>query len=226
MKSGDATLACPLCGTSASVFCEATELGDYLLCPECDLKFLDPARRLGPEEERKRYALHHNDVDDPRYRAFLRPVVDEVLRRVPVGGKGLDFGAGPGPAAARMLEESGYSIRLFDPIFHPDDEALFGKYDFVLTTEVVEHLHRPGDVFTQFRRMLNPGGLLVVMTSLTDGIDDFKKWYYRRDPTHVGFYSSRTARWIAERYGFKAEILPPRIFVLEAVAGTMEAVAK
>ena len=56
---------------------------------------------------------------------------------------------------------------------------------------------------------ISPCGFLAVMTHfypLEDGKPcekKFSKWYYKRDPTHIAFYSSKSFQWIAERIGFQ-----------------------
>lgn len=115
----------------------------YFACLECGLRFLHPASRLPPEKEKARYLEHNNDITDPRYREFARPLYEQVREHVPQGAMGLDFGSGTGPVSADMLGRAGYEIRLFDPFFQPDAEILQGTYDFILACEVMEHLFIP-----------------------------------------------------------------------------------
>lgn len=42
-------------------------------------------------------------------------------------------------------------------------------------------------------------------TFLADG-EDFARWHYRRDPTHVVFYREATFRVIARQRGWHCEI--------------------
>lgn len=163
---------------------------------------MDPASRLSPDEEKARYLLHNNDIADPRYQEFVRPLFEEVGKHVPPAARGLDFGSGTGPVLAEMLTRAGYGIRLFDPYFEPDPEALRYTYDFIVASEVVEHLFHPLEDFTRLKRMLKAGGLLAVMTLFWEEGIDFASWYYRRDPTHVAFYSQATFRWIGSFCGF------------------------
>ncbi|SVE24466.1 uncharacterized protein METZ01_LOCUS477320, partial [marine metagenome] len=30
--------------------------------------------------------------------------------------------------------------------------------------------------------------------------ESFSKWYYKRDPTHVAFYSQKTFSWMGNKY--------------------------
>jgi len=208
---------CPLCLSQAAeaFFEEAGRL--YFSCSRCGLKFLDPSGRPSPEEERARYLLHQNDVSDEGYRGFVKPLHDAIAGRVSRGGEGLDFGAGPGPVPADMLARSGYEVRLFDPFFHPNEALLGRRYDFVVACEVVEHLHDPAAEFKKLRGLLSPGGLLAVKTALHGPGTDFSRWHYRRDPTHVAFYSRKSFMWVRDRHAFAAVEFPaPDVILLTA----------
>lgn len=179
------------------------------------MTFLDPAQRPSPEEERAEYALHRNDPDDPRYRAFLRQALDPLLPRLRPGARGLDFGCGPGPTLSAMLSQAGHPTADYDPIFRPDPGALQKVYDFITCTEVVEHLHRPGEVFAQLNTMLRPGGFLSIMTERLIPARDFAGWRYRLQPTHVVFYSDLTMNWIGRRYGWRSRLHSPLVVLFE-----------
>ena len=43
------------------------------------------------------------------------------------------------------------------------------------------------------------------MTSFQTNDDEFGKWHYRRDPTHVVFFREETFRLVAERRGWTCE---------------------
>lgn len=167
------------------------------MAPEC---------RLSKSQERAVYELHNNHVDDPGYRRFLAKLTRPLLEYVEPGARGLDFGCGPGPALARMLEEAGLEMALYDPFFHPDAEVLKRQYDFITCTEVVEHLHQPSEVFRTLDSLLRPGGWLGIMTCFQTDDARFDNWHYRRDPTHVVFYREQTFHCLAEQHGWYLEI--------------------
>ncbi|MCK5874963.1 MAG: class I SAM-dependent methyltransferase [Alcanivoracaceae bacterium] len=173
---------------------------DYFRCRRCQLTFLDPAQLPDADAEQRHYDLHENDPNDPGYRAFLNRLAAPLCEQLTAGSEGLDFGCGPGPALARMLEERGHQMSVYDPLFAPHANALDRQYDFVTCTEVVEHFHQPEREFELLAGLVKPGGMLAIMTSLLhDGID-FQKWHYRRDPTHVCFYRQPTFIQVARHY--------------------------
>lgn len=208
---------CPLCLSSSVSLAHQEGSRPYFACAACDLRFLHPSARLSLEQEKVRYLQHNNDITDPEYREFVRPLYEQVREHVPPGATGLDFGSGTGPVLADMLRRGGYEIRLFDPFFQPDAERLLQTYDFIVACEVMEHLFNPSAELRRLRRMLCSGGLLGVMTLLYEEGIDFASWYYRRDPTHVAFYSRATFRWIRRVYGFSRVWFPSgRIALLQA----------
>jgi hypothetical protein len=177
--------------------------GEYYHCGDCDLRFIAPSLRLNPEQEKGRYETHNNDVTDTAYQNFVEPLFQQIRPRVAPGSRGLDFGAGPGPALLQMFERHGFSMAAYDPFFWPDPASLTTTYDFIVASEVAEHLYSPHNELERLFNLLKPGGWLGIMTLLVEPQTDFANWYYRRDPTHVVFYSRQTFIWIAQRFGFQ-----------------------
>lgn len=190
---------CPLCGSPCQPYF-TDDWRDYLQCENCELVHV--ARQQWPDRasERAHYDLHDNRVDDPGYRAFLNRLAEPLQKHLLPHSNGLDFGCGPGPALAAMLEEAGHQVALHDVFFHPNPEALEDKYDFITATEVLEHLQRPGDELEQLWQCLKPGGWLGIMTRRLPGKEQFERWHYRRDPTHIVFFSDGTFEWLARHW--------------------------
>ena len=190
----DREMHCPLCAELGQDFYQDRRR-HYLRCGRCLLVWVPPAFFLPPAAEKAEYDLHQNSPDDPAYRAFLGRLLVPLMRRLPAAASGLEFGCGPGPALAAMLREAGHEVRLYDPFYFPDIDALEGCYDFITATEVVEHLHRPGAELQTLWSRLRPGGILGLMTKLVRDRDAFAKWHYKNDPTHVCFFSVETWNW-------------------------------
>ncbi len=204
-------------GTAARDFCSVCHHPDlqlfttvghqiYRRCPLCQATMMDPAGWLSDREELAVYTLHDNGVEDAGYRRFLARLATPLVARLTPGQRGLDFGCGPGPALAAMLEEKGFSVARYDPAFLPDRALLEAQWDFITCTEVAEHLRCPLDVFALLDTLLKPGGLLGVMTCFQTDDDRFVNWHYRRDPTHIVFYREQTFRWLADHFGLELTI--------------------
>lgn len=183
-------------------------------CAECALVYVPPAYFLTREEERACYELHENAVDDPGYRRFLSRLASPLMERLPPHARGLDFGCGPAPALAAMLREAGHEVALYDSFFFPERVALAQRYEFVTATEVVEHLHRPGEVLAKLWECIEPGGWLGVMTKLVRDAEAFASWHYIRDPTHVCFFSRETWSWWAQRHAAELTTLGADVMLL------------
>ncbi len=206
--------SCPLCGGGADEFFKNSNLL-YYRCGACRGIFLSKDSHLSEDEEKKRYLEHNNDVNDPRYRKFAEPVVRYILKNFKPGKhKGLDFGAGAGPVASRMLEEEGFMMPLYDPFFHPEAENLRKKYDFIIASEVIEHFKKPADEFGLLSGILESPGSLVCRTHLYSAGTDFGSWYYKNDPTHVFFYSGETLEYVRKAFGFSKLETEERLVVL------------
>lgn len=211
---------CPVCTTPGPA--EFGLFGErrYWRCPTCAARWLDPIHHLGRAAEHAHYLTHENDPGDPGYRAFLARLANPLLDRLPPGAQGLDYGCGPGPALARMIEEAGHSMALYDPIFHADTTALQDRYDFVTCTEVAEHFHHPAQEFERLFGLVRPGGWLVVMTCFQTEDSRFENWRYRKDPTHVVFYRAQTLRHLAERQGWRCDIPVKDVALMQRPAAT------
>lgn len=192
---------CPLCQSNKIAPFYSDQAKRYFSCTTCDLIFLSTDNYLSKDEEKARYELHNNNPDDLDYRQFLSKVLNPVVSAVKQGAKGLDFGSGPGPTLSIMLEEQGFKVDLFDKYYADNPSVFKNQYDFITATEVFEHLHDPAQVFERLFRLLNPQGVLAIMTSLHNYAGDFSSWYYKNDPTHVCFYSKTTMNYLAIKFG-------------------------
>lgn len=203
---------CLLCHSPSEEF-----FPSYYHCSNCDLRFLDPRLHLNAEEEAARYDLHRNCSTDPAYQSFVGPAVNWIQKRISPPTFGLDFGCGADSAVIRLLNAANYEMSAYDPQYFPNPEVLSRPYTFIVATEVIEHLHRPHEVLSQLRTLLKPGGALILMTHVFTEAIDFANWYYRRDPTHVAFYSPSTFRWIAKTFAYEScEIRGDRTIWLQA----------
>jgi SAM-dependent methyltransferase len=197
---------CILCGKSDVTLFFEDNSRKYLRCSVCALVFVPSYQRLSAEEELKRYDLHQNSPDDKRYKKFLNKLFIPLNNRLLPGSCGLDFGSGPGPTLHRMFMDYGHDMNIFD-CFYADNQTVFEyKYDFITATEVLEHLFNPQKELDRLWACLKPGGVLGIMTGFVEGKEAFKNWYYKKDPTHVAFYSEKTFEWLRKKWRASLEI--------------------
>lgn len=205
---------CPLCGTDKTEdYCEDRKR-PYLHCSICDLVFVPPEYHLSSELEKSEYDLHDNNPGDSGYRKFLSRLADPLLEKLKPGQKGLDFGCGSGPTLSVMMEEAGHRVDLYDLYYFKDKSVFTKKYDFITSSEVVEHLSDPQQVFYQIFKMLKPGGMLGIMTKLVKDRDAFSQWHYTQDPTHISFFSRGTFKFLAGKYSAEVEFIGNDVIIL------------
>ena len=166
---------------------------------------MDPKERLSPAKEKARYDLHENQ-DTEGYRKFLEPLlldIDQLTSTLQCPKSEvaiLDYGCGPTAFFSKMLAEKGYSAQNYDVFFFTNQSVLQKTYDVIVSTEVWEHFYHPLEEIEQLIKLLKPQGFLAVMTSAHQDLNHFQSWHYRRDPTHVSFYSEITMKWISTHF--------------------------
>lgn len=201
---------CPLCSGISKSFANYRER-DYYQCSQCNSLFVDPTDLLNHADEKARYLEHNNDVFDERFRNFVSPIINAVTNKFNPQHLGLDFGSGTGPVISEVLKEKGFSIEQYDPFFHNKPELLKGKYDYIVSCEVIEHFYNPLKEFGMLCEMLNRGGELICMTHIYSEEINFKKWNYKDDPTHVFFYHHKAFEFIKSEFNFSELIIENRL---------------
>lgn len=170
---------------------------------------------LSLKEERLRYDKHQNFAHDPDYRAFLNRLLVPLMPYLKEGQNGLDFGCGPGPTLAVMMREQGYTMTDYDPFYAANVQSLQQHYDFITCTEAIEHFKQPHQEWRRWLSLLHEGGVLAIMTQLYDAIDDFGRWYYKNDPTHISFFSRASFEWLALRDGLEVNFYARSVIILQ-----------
>lgn len=82
------------------------------------------------------------------------------------------------------------------------------SFDAVHSAHVIEHVYNPVALLAECRRILKPGGKLVILTPNTDsfGHREFgSAWLNLDPPRHLVLFSERTLRTAAEKAGLKVE---------------------
>lgn len=218
---------CLFCGNT-SIESKTIEQYEYYRCLSCFGIFIDPRHRLDPIAEKKRYELHDNSLENTGYCAYLEKFIDEVIHfpdiksaltgLLDIQPRILDYGSGPKPALVRILSNKGYKARGWDPFFAPDTPLFTDGAHIVTCLEVAEHFSNPLESFTMIGKHLCPGGFLALgthllpvadhgapldeKTGMKSDWDAFKNWWYRRDPTHISFYTLESLRLVAAQAGF------------------------
>jgi SAM-dependent methyltransferase len=197
-------------------------------CPECDLLSIAdiPAReRRMTELEEGHYAgtkkvlgagkqLEAERVLEDQFRAY----VDLARQHVPTG-RWLDIGCGAGLLLA-LAQEAGYSgegvelnadrraaaaeVTGMPMHAQPVEDVHFpdGSFDVISLINVFSHLTSPAATFTELRRILKPGGVLILATGeMTAGIQKSHMYNWNLGD-HLYFLGDRTMARYGEKVGF------------------------
>ena len=197
-------MRCSLCESSKTEIWTA-EGRSYCSCNSCGLVRVLPEFFPDREEEKKRYLHHNNTLENKGYVEYLENfMASAIFPFVKRGSRILDFGSGPVPVLASLLEKKGYNAVPFDPYFYPGKEWKKEIFDSVVSVEVFEHLKNPWKAIKEISRVLLNGGILAVRTLLHNGDrNSFVSWWYIKDFTHITFYREKTFDFIAEISGFR-----------------------
>jgi 2-polyprenyl-3-methyl-5-hydroxy-6-metoxy-1,4-benzoquinol methylase len=177
---------------------------------------------------------------DPRNRYV------EVRELVPPSGRVLDYGCGWG-AFSKMLEDQGNEVLGIDlddnqveisRMVWGDSERLrfeataitaldAASFDCVVSNEVIEHVHNPGNYLHQINRVLVPGGLLVIslpnvmtprlalpilsprLPAYLKQISDETRRGYRKEQHHINAWDPAHFVRLVSTVGFELEHYRP-----------------
>ena len=104
-------------------------------------------------------------------------------------------------------------MRIYDIFYHDTPEVFDKAYDFITSTEVLEHLHQPLVEIQKLWDCLQVGGALGMMTAFR--VEDFASWYYKRDLTHILFFTPKSFVWLAAHLGASLEIPTSGVAILK-----------
>jgi 2-polyprenyl-3-methyl-5-hydroxy-6-metoxy-1,4-benzoquinol methylase len=176
----------------------------------------------------------HHSAQPEASHAYLFPVIQPLLQTLPEGSTVLDLGCGNGaflalfrgrgwqlygtdfsPTGIDRAREAFPEIQFFlADSTSPAGDILnrVGPVDFILSTEVIEHLYDPRAFLRNAYSLLKPGGCLVLSTpyhgyfknlllALTGKLD--RHFTVLWDHGHIKFWSRKTLTQALEEAGFR-----------------------
>ncbi len=196
---------CHICHSEARII-EDQQFGlNYYYCLQCG--FISQDRESIPafSDARDEYDRHENSIENEGYVNFFKRFIEASILPFVDQGKGLDFGSGPEPVLSQVLKRDyGLMVDIYDLHYQPVKVYEHQQYDYIVSTEVIEHIEDPMAVMKLWHEHLKPGGVLAVMTLFHEEDEaHFLDWWYRRDITHISFFTVRTFNYMAEKIGFE-----------------------
>jgi 2-polyprenyl-3-methyl-5-hydroxy-6-metoxy-1,4-benzoquinol methylase len=105
---------------------------------------------------------------------------------------------------------------IYDPFYAPNNEVFDKQYNFITSTEVIEHMHQPLFELKRLKSMLKPNGVLGIMTMFhLENKEKFAKWFYKNDPTHITFFCEKSFIWLAKELNLKLTLVEKDVILLQ-----------
>lgn len=195
---------CILCRGASVALWNQDSLRPYLRCDDCSLVFVPRDYLLSSVDEKKRYDTHENNEDDLRYREYLTKITTAIIPFLGADATGLDFGCGASTLLSKIFLESGFVVDSYDLYYHSDQKFRAKTYDFIVLSEVIEHLSDPIGGLEGLKLLLKPGGQFFIKTKyLPPQKEMFGNWFYKNDPTHIQFFNHQSMEKLASLLGMQ-----------------------
>jgi 2-polyprenyl-3-methyl-5-hydroxy-6-metoxy-1,4-benzoquinol methylase len=196
---------CKICSTQTESLWDKKKDVTYHRCVSCRFIFLDESAIVDRVCEKKHYEKHNNSFECTGYvKMFDKFISKSILPLLSNLKTALDFGCGHTPVLAELLKREGLEIDYYDFYFFPNEMYKNKKYDLITSTEVFEHLKEPKEVLKTLVNSLSDKGYIVLMTQFPPLNDEeFLNWWYRRDITHISFFTPQSFEIMAEEMGLK-----------------------
>jgi SAM-dependent methyltransferase len=252
-ESGFVSVACPACdGKNSSE--SFKKLGfRYTLCADCGTLYASPRPSVPQLAAFYRDALSvkfwstdfFQQTAEARRVAMFRPRAELLssLLAEPPGGKYVDVGSGygilleevqrigafdeviglePGPELAQICRSRGFRI-----LAKSAEDVESGECEASAATafEVLEHVFEPLLFLQGVRRLLRPGGKLILTTLTVSGFDIQTLWEASKSvhpPHHLNLISVRGMEILFERAQFRVdELTTPGVLDVDIVSNAV-----
>jgi SAM-dependent methyltransferase len=156
----------------------------------------------------------------PLSRPGLHSTVMEILKSLP-RGRVLDCPAGEGALAEQLVAE-GFDVRccdLYAELFRLDGVEIkagdlsgtlpysAGAFDYITSLDGLEHIDSPPQAFREYKRLLKPGGHLIISVPNIMNVEERMKWLLFGYTSHFKPLSIESKAKIDYDTGGKNEII-------------------
>ena len=209
---------CKICSSQTERLWDKKKDIMYHRCVSCGFIFLDESAIVDRVLEKKHYEKHNNSFKCIGYvKMFDEFIFKSISPLLSTLKTVLDFGCGHTPVLAELLKRKGLEVDYYDFYFFPNEMYKNKQYDLITSTEVFEHLKEPKEVLKTLVNSLNDNGYIILMTQFPPSDDEeFLKWWYRRDITHISFFTPKSFEIMAEEMGLNIlKIIDKNIVVFQ-----------
>jgi len=199
-------------------------------CRKCDFYFASP--QISSELMSQYYKILDSEYYDNnnlnnnlnKQRPNSISMVLSILRKYKLKGKVLEIGCGkgyllnelkkegiyecfgiePSPTASKFAMEN-FGLNIKNELFNGKSAFTF-LFDVVILVDVIEHLNNPREVFNNIRRVLKPGGIVIVSTGNINSLNYKlfgKYWGYFRSWEHISFFNKNSINKLCKLTNFE-----------------------
>ncbi len=217
--------SCPVCASNQVEFLTNKEAYSFNVCPECEFIYLQPMptqeelNELYTDKEHEAEATY-NKASSRLRRAYIKlprffpyavnkdcldlgcggGFIAQALSRIAKTSTGVDISQNAISYAQDQFKKPVFSCKSFTELLKGDQQ-----YDFVYSSEVIEHVSDINLYMKVLSHLCRPSGHLYITTPDAEHKkvpDDIKQWDVFTPPVHVQFFKRKTATILFERYGF------------------------
>lgn len=218
------SVECPLCKSRKTSVQFAVDGHDCVRCGDCTLQFLHP-----PPTDETLQAVYNKDYYAPWLRGEPDEAVGamkrltfgrylRLLRRYRPGGRLLDvgcaFGAMLQAAAAAGYEPFGVELNpaAVEKAWQHSQNVHCGElgragyddetFDVVTMTDFLEHVRDPFSTLAEARRILKPGGVLLITTPNVGafGVKLLRRHWMHYKTEHLFYFNRKTLRRLLREF--------------------------
>lgn len=218
---------CPICKSRTNFYFSKVfdnyNLGtvDYWRCTQCGFVISKTHVELSPQAWERLNVTYHatyqnleTNPDDPKWISRLEAQADMLkcaaqIGLIEKGSRWLDYACGDGKLSEllqqrdlKLLKYEHYMPARSDYLKESELEA--GKFDFLLTPSVFEHL-TCREHFDAIERLISPQGVMGLHTLVCEEIPPDPSWFYLL-PVHCAFHTNRSMQLLFRQWGYTCSV--------------------